>query len=61
MRSASEVDDGGDAGNEVLKGKLPGELESDSRCWFLTSVGVKSTPSSRETKRDERRDSSSSK
>jgi hypothetical protein len=60
VRSASEVDVGGDAGKEVLNGRLPGELERDSRCWFLTSVGVKSAPSSREKKRDERRDSSSS-
>ena len=60
MRSASDVDDGGDAGKEVLNGRLPGELERDSRCWFLTSVGVKSVPSSREKKRDERRDSRSS-
>ena len=60
-RSASEVDVGGDAGKEVRNGRLPGELESDSRCRFLTSVGVKSAPSSREKKRDERRDSSSSK
>ena len=60
MRSANEVDDGGDAGKEVLNGRLPGELERDSRCWFLTSVGVKPAPSSREKKRDERRDSRSS-
>lgn len=60
VRSVSEVDDGGDAGKEVLNGRLPGELERDSRCWFLTSVGVKSAPESREKKRDERRDSSSS-
>jgi hypothetical protein len=56
------VDVGGDAGKEVLNGRLPGGLErEESRCWFLTSVGVKSAPSSREKKRDERRDSSSSK
>lgn len=55
-----EILDGGDAGKEVLNGRLPGELERDSRCWFLTRVGVKSVPSSRETNRDERRDSNSS-
>ncbi len=60
-RSASEVDEGGDTGKDVLSGRLPGELDRDSRCWFLTKVGVKSAPSSREKKRDERRDSSSSK
>ena len=60
MRSASEVAEGGEAGKEVLNGRLPGELEKESRCWFLTSVGVKSAPSSREKKRDERSDSNSS-
>jgi len=61
MRSARDVDVGGETGKEVLSGRLPGELERDSRCWFLTRVGVKSAPSSSEKKRDERRDSSSSK
>lgn len=60
MRSTSEVEDGGDAGKEVLNGRLPGELERESRCWFFISVGVKSAPSSREKKRDERSDSNSS-
>jgi hypothetical protein len=60
MRSTREVEDGGDAGKEVLNGRLPGELERESRCWFLISVGVKSAPSSREKKREERSDSSSS-
>jgi len=60
MRSANDVEDGGDAGKKVLNGKLPGELERESRCWFLTRVGVKSAPSSREKKRDERSDSNSS-
>lgn len=32
MRSASEVAEGGEAGKEVLKGRLPGELEKESRC-----------------------------
>lgn len=32
MRSASEVVEGGEAGKEVLKGRLPGELEKESRC-----------------------------
>jgi hypothetical protein len=60
MRSTNEVEDGGDAGKEVFNGRLPGELERESRSWFLISVGVKSAPSSREKKRDERSDSNSS-
>ena len=61
IRSANEVDVGGDAGKEVLNGRLPGELDRDSRCWFSTRVGVTSAPISRGKKRDERKDSSSSK
>ena len=55
-RSATER--GGERGSDVRRGRLPGDPEMLSRCWFLMSVGVKSGPSSRERKREERRDSS---
>lgn len=55
------IDDGG------LLGKLvrrlpdgPASADMESRAWCLARVGVKSEASSRERKREERRDSSSS-
>lgn len=60
-RSArAEAIDGGDFGRDVRMGKLPGDPESDSRCWFLANVGTKSAPSSSDWKRSERRASRSS-
>ena len=53
----SATDDGGDRGNDVRIGRLPGELVSESRCWFLRSVGVNSGPSACERNREERSDS----
>lgn len=51
----SAMERGGEVGSDVRRGRLPGDPEILSRCWFLMSVGVKSGPSSR--KREERRDS----
>lgn len=56
-RSATE--DGGERGSDVRSGRLPGELVSESLCWFLSSVGVNSGPSSCERNRDDNRDSRS--
>jgi hypothetical protein len=51
----------GDLGKDVRKGKLPGgEVEIESRCWFLLKVGVKSGPSSNDKNRDDSKDSKSS-
>lgn len=44
-RSANDAD-GGERGNDVRMGRLPGDVDNESRCWFLISVGVKSGPSS---------------
>ena len=49
-----------DFGRDVRMGKLPGDPESDSLCWFLAKVGTKSVPSSSDWKRSERRASRSS-
>jgi len=56
--SATDGDDFG--GTAIFVGRLPRETVRESRCWFLASVGVNSGPVSRERKREERRDSSSS-
>lgn len=50
--------DGGDFGREVRR--LLGRTDMESRCWFFTNVGVNSGPPSKERKRDESKDSSSS-
>jgi hypothetical protein len=42
----SATDPGGERGNEVRNGRLPGELVSESLCWLRRSVGVNSGPSS---------------
>jgi hypothetical protein len=52
--------DDGLCGTAIFVGRLPRETVRESRCWFLASVGVNSGPVSRERKREERRDSSSS-
>ena len=41
-------------------GDAEAEAETECCCWFLARVGVNSGPESRERKREERRDSSSS-
>jgi len=58
-RSAVVV--GGDLGRAVRRGRLPdGEVESESRGWFLIKVGVNSGPSSNDKNREESNDSRSS-
>ena len=57
-RSAADAD-GGERGKEVRIGRLPGDVDNESRCWFLTSVGVKSCPSS-DKNLDDSKDSSAS-
>ena len=57
-RSATDAD-GGERGNDVRNGRLPGELASESRCWFRSSVGVNSGPSSCERNREDNSDSRS--
>ena len=57
-RSGSD-EDGGERGRDVRIGRLPGELVSESRCWFLNSVGVNSGPSSCERNREDNSDSRS--
>lgn len=53
--------DGGDLGRAVRRGRLPGgEVEIESRCWFLIKVGVNSGPSSNDKNREESSDSRSS-
>jgi len=42
----SAIEEGGDRGREVFMGRLPGDVDNESRCWFLSNVGVKSGPSS---------------
>lgn len=56
----SATDEGGDLGREVRIGRLPGELEIESLCWFFANVGTNSGPSSRDRKREDKSDSSSS-
>ena len=51
--------DGGERGKDVRNGRLPGELVSESLCWFLNNVGVNSGPSSCERNRDDSSDSRS--
>ena len=51
----SAIDRGGERGNDVRSGGVPGVPDRLSRCWFFTSVGVKSGPSER--KREDKRDS----
>lgn len=53
----SAMDEGGERGNDVLRGRLPGEGDRDSRCWFLSNVGVNSGPSSCDKNREDKRDS----
>lgn len=60
ITNLSATERGGERGNDVRRGRLPGEPLMLSRCWFLTSVGVKSGPSSSERKREDNRDSRSS-
>ena len=60
MTNLSATERGGDRGNDVRRGRLPGEPEMLSRCWFLTRVGTKSCPSSRDRKREDNSDSSES-
>jgi hypothetical protein len=55
----SAIDDGGDL-RDVREGRHAGRPGKDSRWWFLARVGVNSGPSSKERKREESRDSSSS-
>ena len=57
MTKRSATERGGERGREVRRGKLPGEAEMLSRCWFLTRVGVKSGPSSRDNSREDKSDS----
>lgn len=55
------MEDGGLLGREVRKLVVgPASPDMESLAWFFARVGVKSEASSRERKRDERRDSSSS-
>ena len=57
----SAILDGGDLGKAVRSGRLlGGEVEIESRCWFLTKVGVNSGPSSSDRNREESNDSKSS-
>lgn len=55
----SAIEDGGDFGKEVRMGRLPGEPDNESLCWFLRSVGVNSGPSSWDMKREDSNDSRS--
>lgn len=55
----SGTDDGGERGSDVRMGTLPGELVSESRCWFRSSVGVNSGSSSCERNREDNKDSRS--
>ena len=55
----SGTDEGGERGSDVRIGRLLGELASESRCWFLNSVGVNSGPSSCERNREDNSDSQS--
>ena len=57
-RSAADAE-GGERGRDVRIGRLPGDVDSESRCWFLTNVGVKSCPSS-DRNLDDNKDSSAS-
>lgn len=57
-RSAADAE-GGERGRDVRIGRLPGDVDKESRCWFLTSVGVKSCPSS-DRNLDDSKDSSAS-
>ena len=59
----SAIEDGGDIGRDVRMGRLPrGEVPDSALCCgpLLARVGVNSGPSSRDRKRDESNDSSSS-
>ena len=55
----SAIDPGGERGNDVRAGRLPGDPERESLCWFLSNVGVNSGPSSCERNREESNDSRS--
>ncbi len=57
--NCSATDRGGDRGKDVRRGRLPGELVIESRCLFLTRVGMNSGPSSCDRNREESNDSRS--
>lgn len=58
-KRSAEGAEGGERGSDVCTGRLPGDVDNESRCWFLISVGVKSGPSS-DRSLDDSKDSSAS-